>query len=159
MSQCYLFVGLFSIGVILHLVFFSLMINGYTPLIEIFLFSSFTYYYFFYIKILFSLASTYDISFLQIHTTIFFSFSILVHYKCQSKMNNLCFISNSVKGLQAISKRKKITSLQMVSFFFKKHNLPLEMRRYGMMNLEDSYSLMVKPILVVLLLVLLVQRL
>ena len=114
---------------------------------------------FFYIKILFSLASTYDISFLQIHTTIFFSFSILVHYKCQSKMNNLCFISNSVKGLQAISKRKKITSLQMVSFFFKKHNLPLEMRRYGMMNLEDSYSLMVKPILVVLLLVLLVQRL
>ena len=27
--------------------FFNLMINGYTPLIEIFLFSSFTYYYFF----------------------------------------------------------------------------------------------------------------
>ena len=28
-----------------------------------------------------------------------FSFSILLHYKCQSKMNNLCFISNNVKGL------------------------------------------------------------
>ena len=39
--------GLFSFGVILHLIFFNLMINGYTPLIEIFLFSSFTYYYFF----------------------------------------------------------------------------------------------------------------
>ena len=34
------------LGAILHLVFISLMINGYTPLIEIFLFSSFTYYYF-----------------------------------------------------------------------------------------------------------------
>ena len=28
-----------------------------------------------------------------------FSFSILLHYKCQSKMNNLCFISNNIKGL------------------------------------------------------------
>ena len=37
-----------------------------------------------------------------------FSFSILLHYKCQSKMNNLSFISNNVKGLQAISKRIKI---------------------------------------------------
>ena len=34
-----------------------------------------------------------------------FSFSILLHYKCQSKMS---FISNNVKGLQAISKRIKI---------------------------------------------------
>ena len=35
----------------------------------------------------------------------------------------------------------------MVSFFFKKHTLPLKMKRYGMMNLNDSYfSLMVKPI-------------
>ena len=48
LSQCYLFLGLFfSFGVILCLVFFNLMINGYTFLIEIFLFSSFTYYYFF----------------------------------------------------------------------------------------------------------------
>ena len=37
-----------------------------------------------------------------------FSFSILLHYKCQPKMNNLSFISNNVKGLQAISKRIKI---------------------------------------------------
>ena len=40
-SCCYLLLGLFSFGVIVHLVFFNLMINGYMPLIEIFLFSSF----------------------------------------------------------------------------------------------------------------------
>ena len=33
----------------------------------------------------------------------------------------------------------KITSSQMVSFSFKKHTLPLKMRRYGMMNSKDSY--------------------
>ena len=49
----------------------------------------------------------------------------------------------------------KITSLQMVSFFSKKNTLPLKMRSYGLMNSKDSYfSLMVKPPLVVLLLVL-----
>ena len=54
----------------------------------------------------------------------------------------------------------KIRSLQMVSFSFKKHTLPLKMRRYEMMNSKDSYfSLMVKRTLAVLLLVLWVQRL
>ena len=49
----------------------------------------------------------------------------------------------------------KITSLQMVSFFSKKNTLPLKIRSYGLMNSKDSYfSLMVKPPLVVLLLVL-----
>ena len=70
---CYLFGKLFSFGVILHLVFFyNLMINGYMPLIEIFLFSQCTYYHFFYIKIRFSLTTTCDIPFLQIHKTMYF---------------------------------------------------------------------------------------
>ena len=47
LSQCYLFVELFSFGEILDLLFFNQKINGYSPLIEIFLFSSYTYYYFF----------------------------------------------------------------------------------------------------------------
>ena len=43
----------------------------------------------------------------------------------------------------------------MVSFFSKKNTLPLKIRSYGLMNSKDSYfSLMVKPPLVVLLLVL-----
>ena len=81
------------------------------------------------------------------------------------KMNHLNFISNNVIGLQAISKRIKIfeylknyvTSNGFV--FLQETTLPLKMRRYGMMNSENSYfSLMVKPALVVLLLVLWVQR-
>ena len=32
----------------------------------------------------------------------------MLHYKCQPKLNNLRFISNNAKGLQAISKRIKI---------------------------------------------------
>ena len=93
-----------SLGVILHLAFFNLMINGYMingymPLIEIFLFSSFTYYYFFYIKILFSLTTAYDIPFFTDSHNNLFSFVILLHYKCQSKMKNLSFISNNFKGL------------------------------------------------------------
>ena len=60
-------------------------------------------------------------------------------------MKNLSFTSYNVKGLQVISKRikvfeyLKITSLQIVSFFFKKNTLPLKMRSYGMMNSKDSY--------------------
>ena len=81
-------------------------------------------------------------------------------------MNNLSFISNNVKGIQAISKwikifeYLKITSLQMVSFFFKKHTLPSKMKKYGVTNSKGSYFfLMVKAAHVVLLLVLWVLRL
>ena len=57
-------------------------------------------------------------------------------------------------GIRYLNTRK-IMSLQIVSFFFKKHTLPLKMRKCGVMNSKDSYfSLMVKPTLVVLLLVL-----
>ena len=55
--------GAFSIQVILRLVFFNLMVNGYTPLIEIFFIFKFYILLFFYIKILFSLTTAYDIPF------------------------------------------------------------------------------------------------
>ena len=79
-----------------------------------------------------------------------FSFSILLHYKCQSKTNNMFYFKH-VKGLQAISKRIKIFEYlrnYIISngfIFLQKTHPPLKMRRYGMMNLEGSYfSLMVK---------------
>ena len=82
-------------------------------------------------------------------------------------MNNISFISNNFKGIQAILKRIKIfeylknyvTSL-LLSFFFKKHTLPSKMKKYGETNLKGSYfSFMGKPTPVVLPLVLWVQRL
>ena len=68
-------------------------------------------------------------------------------------MKNLGSISNNAKELQAISKRIKMLEylknyVTSNGFIFLQHTLPLKMKRYGMMNLEDSYfSLMVKPIL------------
>ena len=80
-------------------------------------------------------------------------------------MNNLSFICNNVKGILAISKQIKIfeylknfVSLQMVSFFFKKHTSMLQMKSYGWVNLKGSYfSVMVEPTHVMLPLVLLLQ--
>ena len=76
-------------------------------LIEIFLFLCFTYYYFFTYRYFFLLQQHITYLFC-IFTQQFIFFSILLHYKCQSKMNDLSFISNSVKGLQANSKWIKI---------------------------------------------------
>ena len=81
-------------------------------------------------------------------------------------MNNLSFISNNVKGIQTISKRiktfenLKITSLQMVSFLFKKHTFPSKIKKYDeVTNSKDScFSFIVKPTPVLLLLVLSVQK-
>ena len=138
------------------LFFFNLMINGYMPLIETFLFSSFTYYYF-----LHKVTTTYDIPFLQIHTTSHFllvsCYIINVNQRWITKVlfQTMSKICRSFQNRLRYLYTWKITSLQMVSFFFKKRTPPLKMRRYGMVNLKDSdFSLMVKPILVVLLLVL-----
>ena len=76
-------------------------------------------------------------------------------------MNNLSFISNNVKGLQAISKRIKIleylknyvTSNGFI--FLQETHSSVKDEKYGMMISKGSYfSLMVKPTLVVLLLIL-----
>ena len=115
---------------------------------NIFIFKFYVLLFFLY-KDIFSLSTTYDIPFLQIHTTIYF---LLV------SCFNLSFISKDCmpfqNGLRHLN-TWKISSLQIVSFFFKKHTLPLKMERYVMMNSKDScFSLIVKPTLVVLLLVL-----
>ena len=67
-------------------------------------------------------------------------------------MSNLSFISNNVKGIHAILKPikifeylKKITPLQMVSFFFKKHTLQSKMKKYGVTNLKGSYFSLFVP--------------
>ena len=67
LSQSYLFVGLFSFRVILHFVFKWVYAFNTNIFIVKFYISLF-----FYIQILFSLTATYDIPFLQIHTTIYF---------------------------------------------------------------------------------------
>ena len=64
-------------------------------------------------------------------------------------MNNLSFISNNAKGIQAILKPIKIFEY-----------LPSKMKKYGVTNPKGSYfSLMIKPTPVVSPLVLCVQRL
>ena len=80
-------------------------------------------------------------------------------------MNNLSFISNNVKRVQAISKRIKIfeylkncvTSNGFI--FLQEKTLPSKMRMYGMTKSKDSFfSLKVKPTILVLVLVLWVHR-
>ena len=67
-------------------------------------------------------------------------------------MNNLSFICNNVKGIQAISKRIKIfeyTKIYVISnsfIFPQETHPPSKMKRYGVANSKGSYFLiMVKP--------------